>query len=565
MRSNSWFLNTAWMLKCSVEGARFARACRRVGDVQLRLLLQMLYANRDTDFGRAHRFGEIHDARAYQQRVPLATYDDFADGIRQIAAGRANVLTAEPVRLLEPTSGTTGGEKLIPYTAGLRRQFQRGVATWIANLFRQRPAVREGRAYWSVSPMLGPGRRSPGGLPIGFEDDAAYLGSIERFALRQLLVTPAEVAWLPDMESFRYATLLSLLAADDLTLISVWSPTFLTALLAPLAEWHERLCHDLRQGTLSPPTPASVKMARPRARWLRSNPVRAKRLDRILQSHAPWSEKLRRVWPRLAIISCWADAAAAHFIPELRELFPEVEIQPKGLLATEGLVSFPLIDRPGAVLALRCHFFEFLEQGAHARCRLAHELDCGGRYRVVLTTAGGLYRYSLRDEVQVVDFHQRCPLLRFLGKADASSDLVGEKLAEPHIRVVLDRLMAAQSLRPRFVLLVPVLAQPARYRLYIQAPGITGGSPLLGLLQKGLEDGLMENPYYRHAVAAGQLASAEVTALDPEGESAWLLYEQRCLAEGQRCGNIKPMALDPRAGWPEIFSCLQHEFANGRK
>jgi hypothetical protein len=545
MRAAAWLLNTAWMLKCSVEAVRFARASRRVANTQTRLLLQTLRANRDTEFGRAHDFRNITDPQTYQQRVPLANYDDFAAQVRRLAAGEANILTSEPVRLLEPTSGTTGGEKLIPYTAGLRRQFQRGVAAWIADLFRRRPAVRGGRAYWSLSPMLGPPRRSPGGLSIGFDDDSAYLGWTEQFALGRLLVTPAALSRLPDMDSFRYGTLLALLAADDLALISVWSPTFLTALLAPLAEWQERLCHDLR-------------------RWLRPNPTRADRLARVLRSPASWADRLRRIWPRLALISCWADAAAAQFLPELRELFPDVEVQPKGLLATEGFVSFPLIDRPGAALALRCHFFEFEELDG-SRCRLAHELDRGGRYRVVLTTAGGLYRYQLRDEVEVVGFYHQCPLLRFLGKSDATCDLVGEKLAEPHVRAVLDRLYGALGLQPRFALLVPVLDRPPRYRLYLQAPGITAASPQLVSLRMGLEDGLRENPYYRHAVTAGQLAPVEVSALDPAGESAWLLYERRCLDEGQKCGNIKPTALDRRAGWPEVFAPLEDSFARGRR
>lgn len=570
MSVGPWLLNTAWMAKCGSEAASFARASRRVAAEQAELLHQTLRANRDTAFGRNHRFSEITDARDYQQRVPLATYDDFAAAVRRVAAGEANVLTRQPVRLLEPTSGTTGGEKLIPYTAGLRRQFQRGVAAWIANLLRRRPMVRSGRAYWSISPMLGPARRSSGGLPIGFDDDVAYLGRIEQFALRQILVTPAEIARLTDMENFRYGTLLSLLAADDLALISVWSPTFLTFLLSPLGEWQERLCDDLRRGSLSLPTPVAAQLARRLRRCFRPDATRADRLARILRSAAPWSDKLRGVWPRLAVISCWADAAAAQFLPELRGLFPEVEVQPKGLLATEGFVSFPLMDRPGAALAVRCHFFEFEELGNSelgngARCRLAHELDRGGRYRVVLTTAGGLYRYQLRDEVEVVGFQQQCPLLRFLGKSDSTSDLVGEKLAEAHVRAVLDALFVAQSLQPRFALLVPIVERPARYRLYMQAPGITDGSPLLDRLRQGLEDGLKENPYYRHAVAAGQLAPAEVTALDPAGDSAWMRYERRCLAEGQKCGSIKPTALDRRTGWSEIFACLEGELASHHK
>src|SRR5262249_16391668 len=156
------------------EGAAFSRACLGVADTQRRLLLQILHENRDSEFGRAYGFADIRDVRAYQQRVPLATYDDFSAPIQRIAPRDKNVLACESVQLLEPTGGSTGGEKLIPYTLELRRQFQRGLAAWIYDLFRRRPGIRAGRAYWSISPALGPPRRSPGGVIIGFDDDTAY-------------------------------------------------------------------------------------------------------------------------------------------------------------------------------------------------------------------------------------------------------------------------------------------------------------------------------------------------------------------------------------------------------
>src|SRR5207249_3288149 len=146
-------------------------------------------------------------------------------------------------------------------------------------------------------------------------------------------------------------------------------------------------------------------------------------LRSIFRASGSFADKLAETWPRLALISCWADAAAARCLGEVRALFPAVELQPKGLIATEGMVSLPLAGRPAPVLAARCHFFEFEEERARGRCRLAHEVEAGGRYRVVLTTAGGLYRYQLGDVVEVVGFEGQCPLLRFLGKGDRVSDL----------------------------------------------------------------------------------------------------------------------------------------------
>lgn len=558
----SW-LNTAWMLKCTGEVWAFRRATRRAAQTQADVLRQIISKNRHTEFGITHGFDSLTNPGDYQNRVPLSTYEIYAAQIDRIAAGESNVLTAERVELLEPTSGTTDGEKLIPYTASLRRQFQRAVAAWVGDLFWHRPAVRSGRAYWSISPAFGAARRSAGGIPIGFDDDAAYLGTLERFALDKLLVVPPAVARIPDIETFRYCTLLCMLRAEDLSLISVWNPTFLSALLAPLTEWQDRLCFDLRRGTFNPPTPMSAALAAQLSRRLRADARRADRLESILRCEDSLAEKLRQVWPQLALISCWADAAAERYLNDVRELFPSVEVQPKGLLATEGCVSFPLTGRPAAALALRSHFFEFEEcDGAGddrpnpTECRLAHELDRGGRYRVVITTGGGLYRYRLRDEVQVVGFESECPLLRFLGRSDLVSDLVGEKLSEPHVRHVLDGLFTAYDLAPRFAMLVPVEGRPAHYHLYLQGPDVYQVGPILSDLTAALQAGLEENPHYRYAVRLRQLDPVEIHILDSSGGPGWLVVERRCAADGQKPGSVKPTALDTRIGWPEQFNSL---------
>jgi hypothetical protein len=525
-------LNTAWLLKCLPEAWAFRRATRRVAATQAELLRRILHANRDTAFGRQYCFSAILDPPAYQQRVPLSTYEDYTSAIERIGAGKQDVLTHDRVELLEPTSGTTAGEKLIPYTSTLRRQFQRAVAAWMADLLRHRPAVRRGRAYWSISPQLSGPRCTAAGIRIGFDDDAAYLGTLERFALRRLLVAPPRQSWTGSLAPFRYATLLALLAAGDLSLISVWNPMFLTAIFTSLAEWQERLCLDLAK----------------------TAPARAAVVLDILSSRLSLPDKLRLLWPGLVLLSCWTDAAAARCLGPVRELFPWIEIQPKGLLATEGCVSFPLLGRVAPVLAVRSHFFEFEEADTRPRTpRLAHEVETGGCYRVILTTGGGLYRYQLRDLVVVAGWENRCPLLRFMGKADLVSDLVGEKLAETHVRQVLERVFRQVHLTPAFALLVPVADMPPRYTLCVQEA--TGRAEPLGLaeLQTALQAGLEENPHYRYAVALGQLAPVEICVLPKGGPSGWALYEAACLARGQRAGDIKPVALDGRPGWADVF------------
>lgn len=539
MAPPAW-LNTAWMLGGLPETWAFNRATRHVAATQAELLQQILRANQATAFGQAHHFSRLRNPRDFQQQVPLARYEDFAPFVQRIAAGESNVLTAEPVDLLEPTSGSTGGEKLIPATGGLRRQFQRAVAVWISDLLRHRPGLREGRAYWSISPAFGPPRRTASGLAIGFADDAAYLGPLERFALKRLLVVPSEAARLPELVAFRYLTLLCLLRTADLTLVSIWNPTFLPALLTPLEAWSDRLLVDVARGTANPPTPLAADLALPfRARPL---PRRAAHLRECLGAAAPLAAKLRQTWPRLALISCWTDAAAGLALAGQRALFPTVEIQGKGLLATEGCVTFPLLSQRAPVLALRSHFFEF-EPMDGGNCQLAHELERGSHYRVVLTTAAGLYRYQLRDVVEVAGFWNECPLLRFLGKADRNCDLVGEKLDEAFVREVIERL--GQS--PNFCLLVPVLGSPSRYRLYWQGEGADAA-----WLQSAMHAGLERNPHYQYACRLGQLGPLEVVIV-PERVSAWAIYEAVCRQRGQKMGDIKPAVLDAWPGWAMEF------------
>jgi hypothetical protein len=536
------WLNTAWMCACAVELAAFRRATRCVAATQAALLRKLLSDNATAEFGARHGFLGVGSPRDYQQRVPLSTYADYAAAVERIGQGAAGVLTRQRIELLQPTSGTLGGEKLIPCTAGLRRQFQRGVAAWIADLFWHRPAVRRGRAYWSISPAFGPARHTGGGMRIGFATDAEYLGAVERRLLPCLLIAPASLARSPHIDSFRYHTLLCLLRAGDVALLSIWSPTFVTALFAPLRSWQDRLIHDLRQGT----TLAGDERLPP-------DPRRADQVRSILQACANLGDATPALWPKLALISCWTDAAAGRFVPQVRTLFPGVEIQAKGLLATEGFVSLPLVNHAGAALAIRSHFFEFQEPGT-GRCLLAHELDQGGRYGVVLTSAGGLYRYQLRDEVEVVGSVNQCPLLRFLGKMDRVCDLVGEKLAETHVRSVLDRLWSDFGLSPTFDLLAPATDRRG-YRLFVQGLPNTVFAEVVSGLRQRLELGLMENPHYRHARRLEQLAAVEIALLDADGEPGSVAFLRRLRERGQQEGAIKPTCLDTESGWEEALAC----------
>jgi hypothetical protein len=553
--------NGLWWLLSLPSAAALRRAAGQVAATQQRLLLRLLHANADSDYGRRYGFAAIHSVADYQQRVPLVDYADLQPWLERIERGDAAVLTADPVLLLEPTSGSSGRAKLIPYTAALKREFQAGIGPWMVRTFWRYPALFTGQAYWSISPVAQPDQRTPGGLPIGFEEDSNYLGGLAATLVRAVMAVPPQVKQIADIESFRYVTLLFLLRTHSLALISVWNPTFLALLVRPLAEWWPRLVADLAAGTLTPPSPLDPSMQRGLLARLTPAPRRAAEVSQACAACRAWDDNAavgdlhRRLWPRLRLISCWADANAAPYSLRLARLFPHAYLQPKGLLATEAFVSFPLPSGEGAALALTSHFFEFFPPGAAPSDQpdagvLAHALQVGQRYSVVVTTGGGLYRYQLHDVVVVCGYAGGCPRLRFAGRDDDISDWFGEKLDAEHVGRALDAQLARHAIQPEFAMLAcdTDAAPIPAYTLYIQAR-----APDATLLEIGrdLEADLAGNVHYAYCRHLDQLGPIVVFRI--EG-GALDDYMRTCVARGQRAGDIKPAILSRHGDWSRVFA-----------
>jgi GH3 auxin-responsive promoter len=537
--------NSLWLAGCLAEAARFRGTVKRVQSEQQELLQRLLAENAETEFGRAHGFSSIHSVHEYQERVPLRDYEGFREWVERIGAGQTNVLTSGPVRLLEPTSGSSGSAKLIPYTACLQREFQRAIRSWIADLFLHDPKLLSGQAYWSVSPAIMADARTPGGIPIGFEDDTAYVGGWQRRLVQSAMAVPRALRRAPNMETFQYMTLLYLVRSARLKLISVWNPTFLSLLVDHLPQWGDELAHDLEHGAsrLDAALPEALRGS------LRPEKRRAAEL-RVALRLANAAERHASLWPDLRLISCWTDANASTPAAHLKTLFPQARIQGKGLIATEGFVSFPLSGQTEAVLAARSHFLEFLPADSSGEVgdtpQLAHQLERGQRYAVVLTTGGGFYRYLLEDLVEVTGHLDECPLVRFVGRLGQVSDWFGEKLNEAHVTEALQDAFRALAIAPDFAMLACDTGRPASYVLYIDT---AEPDERLARAAARLDSSLRSNFHYHYARELGQIAAVRVFRAQAAAET----YLLTAVGKGQRAGNVKPPALDKRDGWSGIF------------
>jgi hypothetical protein len=531
MNLRSAAVNVVWAAASAPAWSRYRSALRAPAAAQQRVLMSCLRRNADTVFGREHAFDSIRSVADYQSRVPPVSYDDIAPLVHRAARGEAHVLTRAPLERLVPSSGSTAAAKLIPFTADLRGEFTTAIDAWLADLFLSRPALMSGSAYWSISPLASTACTLEGSaVPIGFDSDSRYLGGARQALARSVLAVPDEIAQLQDVEAFRYVTALFLVRARDLRLISVWHPSFLEGLLDCVETHRDRLIHDVDRGSISLPAASVAPGVRARlASLLAPAPARAAQLRRAGR-HA------LEIWPHLSLISCWSDGPARPPAASLARRCSGIAIQPKGLLATEAVVTIPFDGRHP--LAIRSHFFEFVETGG--RLTLAHEVRRGAEYTLLLTTGGGLYRYRLRDRVVVDDFVHDTPSLRFLGRDDRVSDLFGEKLSDGFAGCVLEQLFPGAP--PQFALLAPDRTlDGVAYTLFVAGDGVVAPD-----LAARLERALRLNPQYAWCVDLGQLRPARVARVGPGAMSAFI---GASVAGGQGLGDVKPVSLSSATGW----------------
>lgn len=561
--------NCLWLLLCFNKHLAFQRAVNNVEKTQRRVLMEILRKNKYTEYGRMYRFKNITDIDQYRANVPLTTYESYQPYINYIANGKMNVLTCERVTMLAPTSGSTAASKYIPYTASLKEEFRKGIAPWIFDLFTHQRKILLGRAYWSLTPVNTQQTRTTGGIPVGFEEDTEYFGLIERYFLGMLLTVPKEVAFIQDIDAFRYVTLLFLLREKYLSFISVWNPSFLTLLLKPLDRWAISLVSDIKSGTLLPPVSIQSEIKSKLLPMMTKDEKRAGELEWIFNKFSGDKKTVyEKIWPYLAVISCWTDANAAPQAEQLKEFFPNVEIQGKGLLATEGIVSIPQTGLNGTALVVNSHFFEFAEIEMNSSepgqdTKLAHQLEKDKFYTIIITTGGGLYRYKLHDIIQVVGFTGQCPLIRFIGKDENFCDICGEKLSEKHIQRSLQELFLKYALQPEFYMVAPEKSGDGQcfYTLFIE-PGC--GEFGAGKYAKGqldvlvfdAEQRLRENYHYEYCRKLGQLEGLRLFVITKGGLETYL---RQCCFHGQRLGEIKPVALHKSFGWASAF---EGEFLN---
>ncbi|MBS7425604.1 GH3 auxin-responsive promoter family protein [Pseudomonas syringae] len=496
---------------------------------QQRLLLRMLSANRDCAFGQAHDFAGIRDSEQFRKRVPIHTYAQLQPWIERAQHEQGPILTASPPLFFERSSGNSAVQKHIPYTQEFLGQLQGSLTVWLADMYRQVPEISHGSGYWSMSPPLQQPAMTANDIPIGSASDLQYLQGSAIAGLAGTLLIP-ELA--SDVAHWRRQTLLGLIADAGLSFISVWSPTFLTSVLQPLLD------------TESPESRQIVA-------WLEERlPATRQKALRHALAHGVFTE----LWPRLAAVSCWMDGPSRVYAQQLAARFPQARWLPKGLFATEGVVSLPFGEGAGCPLAIGSHYLEFI--GDDGLPKEAHALRMGETAQVLLTTGAGLYRYALGDRVRVVGKLAGTPRVEFVGRCASTCDLVGEKLDEQLVERALAQCMdAADS-----ACLIPDSSSALpHYVVLLCTSTTTLASICRNTLANSIEMALQRSFHYAHARTLGQLGPVRMRFVCGGAQKLAELLQRAAESTGIRAGDVKPRALISRLDTADALLAITEE------
>lgn len=382
--------------------------------VQANLLLEILRRNADSSFGNSHRFPSLRGIDDFRAAVPVRVHEDFRPWLEAAIAGEHGVLADEDPFAYFSSSGTTGVEKRIPVTKSyLKESFLPFYFAGLSTILKRAPgALDDDNSVLNLwQDPFSPIDRTSGGQPHIGPSQIDYKSLGEEIAVG--LGNRAAWSNLPDIfideNPLRRTYLRLRIAAEhDIRCVFAINPAIAHALPEQLAQWWPEIAKEIHDGTLGGQPYSSP------------NPERASQIEAL----ARWFGTVRpsHLWPNLRSLVVWTSYIGSLYLPGLAQDFgPDVEVLSAPLGSCEGPLTTPIDRHPTAApLVTPSAFYEFIPAddaiSPDSPTLLAHELEVGNDYHVVLTRLGGIHRCATRDIMRVVDYIGTTPRLEYGGR-----------------------------------------------------------------------------------------------------------------------------------------------------
>lgn len=443
---------------------RFLNALRSPLEQQNNALDRALRLVRTSDFGKRHRLDRVHTPQDLRRAVPISTYEDYRPYVERVARGETRALFSRGERILmfATSSGTTALPKWVPVTRAFVDDYRRGWNTFGLKMLSDHPRavlrdILQSSGRYDES-------HADAGIPVGAI--TGLLAKTQKRIVRRFYVGRPEIAHLATPEQ-RYYALMRLGIVRDVAFGITANPATLIQLARTVDTHREAIIRDVRDGTVSAEMIDDAAIRHLLERRLQPAPDRARELDALCARHD--ALRPRDYW-RVEFLACWTGGSMGHYLDRLRSWWGDLPIRDVGLLASEGRVSLPLEDNtPVGVLDVTAGLFEFIPQdqaeAPEPETLLAHELEDGQDYVVVLSNTTGLLRYRLDDVVRVHGRFEQTPLIEFLHRAGRVASVAGEKLTENQVVAAVSEACRTIGRGELDFILGPCWDDPPYYRL----------------------------------------------------------------------------------------------------
>ena len=535
-----------WLL--GFKARAFEKATKDPIKAQERVLFEYLRRNKDTEFGRQHGFSGIGSVEEYRRRVPLGDGESFRPYIERIAKGESNVLTRDKTDFFAVTSGTTSKPKLIPSTAYSRSKKAEVTNLWAYYIDKDHPRIKEGKILALMSHEVE--GSMPSGAPFGAESGHAYRNMPA--AIRDFYALPYEVFEIEDYDA-RYYCMLRIAMEHDVTTVATLNPIMILLLCQRLPAVGDKVMNDIEKGTISRDFNISREVRTVLENGIRPNPARASELRRLAGEYGELLPK--HFWPNMRLIECWKSGAALLYLSDLKHYFGDVPLRDLGYVSSEARASVTVSDEgAGGILAINTNFYEFIPKEVSRKygqgTLLCDRLEEGGEYFIIVTTAGGLYRYDIDDIVKVTGFFNKTPVIEFVQKGGNAVSLAGEKLYGAQVNEAVSEAVRNSGLSIRFFSASPRFNMLPGYVFLVE---FDDGVPFDSkkALLASIEEGLRHHNSEYKLIREKKMLSPPVLKVVRKG--GFDKYRTKRLKEGAHDSQFKMPELTPDPDFEKNF------------
>ena len=322
-------------------------------DAQFEIFQHLINSGQYTEYGRKHEFHQIFTREDYRDKVPLRSYEELQPLIHKMMDGEENVLWNEPIFWYAKSSGTTSSKsKFIPVSKESLQD----------NHYQANKDVLS--IYYNIFPdtqlLTGKGLVVGGSHQISYINEEIQYGDLSAVLMQN---SPFWGQWLRTPE-------LSIAIMDD---------------------WNEKI-EALAQTTAN----ENVTSIAGVPTWTL---ILLKRILEIKQK-----KTIAEVWPNIELYL----NGGVSFTP-YRKQFEQIFGKPVNFIevynASEGFFAAQQKPEDDGMLLYTNHaiYYEFMPVEQYGKDNPTvidlRDVEPGRQYAMIITTAGGLWRYVIGDTI----------------------------------------------------------------------------------------------------------------------------------------------------------------------